>query len=451
MTASILGILLAAGEGTRMHSRSPKVLHKVAGRPMVGHVQSAMAEAGITTMALVVGNGAEKVADAAKASYPETQIFVQSERLGTAHAVLAARDAIEQGFASIVIGYGDTPLVTPGLFMSIINELETGADVVVLGFHSENPTGYGRLIMDQGKLTAICEEKDATPAERQITFCNSGIMGLSGSKALDLLDAIGNDNAKGEFYLTDAVAVANARGLNVRSVEGKEEDTLGVNNRIELAAAEACLQERLRAKIMENGVTLVDPNSTFLSYDTEIGADTIIEPNCFFAPGVKIAEDVTIKANCYLEGDTKKGQFVTVASGAVIGPFARLRPGASLMSDVKVGNFCEVKNASVGRGAKINHLTYIGDATLGADANIGAGTITCNYDGFSKYITEIGEGAFIGSNSALVAPVSIGNGAYVASGSVITDNVSDDALAIGRGRQVQKDMWAAKMRAKRKY
>lgn len=442
MTASILAVVLAAGEGTRMRSSLPKVLHKVGGLPMLGHVLGAVRAAGADKIALVVGNGSQTVASTAKSLAPGLDVYVQEERLGTGHAVLAARAALIDADGAILIAYGDTPLVTPGLFKSILECLDEGADVSVMGFETGNPKGYGRLIMSGDRLARIREEKDASDAERRITFCNSGLMGLKAKHALPLLDAIGNANAKGEYYLTDIVEIANARGLVVRAVTGPEEDTLGVNNRAELAKAEAIFQNRKRQAFMMAGVTLIAPETVYFAHDTEIGVDCVIEPNCFFAPGVRLESGVHIKANCYLEGDTGKNLLVSVASGAEIGPYARLRPGADIGEDVKVGNFCEVKNAHVARGAKINHLTYIGDADLGEYANIGAGTITCNYDGFSKFRTVIGANAFIGSNSALVAPVTIGAGAFVGSGSVITDNVSENALAVGRGRQVEKAGWA---------
>ena len=444
----LLAVVLAAGEGTRMRSNLPKVLHEVGGLPMVGHVIHAIEQAGCDHVALVVGNGAKKVEEAASLMKPGLATYVQSERLGTAHAVLAAKEAFADGACDIIIGYGDTPLVTHELFSSVVNALKQGADVAVLGFEAENPTGYGRLLMDGETLSAIREEKDANIEERRVTFCNSGIMGLKAEYALSLLEAIGNDNVKGEYYLTDAVEIANERGLNVRAVSGREEDTLGVNNRVELSQAEAIYQDRRRTEFMLEGVTLTAPDTVHFSFDTEIGRDTIIEPNCYFAPGVKIADGVIIKANSYLEGDLKKGLLVEVATGAQIGPYARLRPGANIHGDAKVGNFCEVKNAIVARGAKINHLTYIGDAELGEGVNIGAGTITCNYDGFSKYKTIIGDGAFIGSNSSLVAPVTVADGAYVGSGSVITKDVSADDLAIARGKQVEISGWARAFRAK---
>ena len=426
-----LAIVLAAGEGTRMKSSLPKVLHPVAGLPMVAHVLKTVADAGGGDVALVVGNGGEAVEKAVAPFLPKPEIFRQEQRKGTAHAVLAARDAMARGYDDIVVLYGDAPLIEADAVLSLRKELAGGADVAVLGFRTSEPTGYGRLIEEGGRLIAIREEKDCAEAERAITFCNSGLIALSGKIALDLLSAVGNDNAKGEFYLTDVVAIAHERGLAAVSVEASEENALGVNTRAELAEVEALWQRGRRREAMLAGVTLIAPETVFFSHDTEVGADTVVEPNVWFGPGVSVGENVRIHAFCHLEQ-------AQIANGCEVGPFARLRPGADLRGKAKVGNFCEVKKAVVDEGAKVNHLTYIGDAFIGAGANIGAGTITCNYDGFGKYETRIGAGAFIGSNSALVAPVSIGKEAYVASGSVITEDVPDDALAFGRARQATK-------------
>lgn len=423
-----LSIILAAGEGTRMKSTLPKVLHRIAGLPLVAHVAKAAQSAGAGNLALVVGHGGGKVRSAAESFAPEAEIFEQTERLGTAHAVLAARKAIERGHDDVLVMFGDTPLIDATALATARQRLADGAAVVVLGFRTENSTGYGRLIESEGKLLAIREEKDASEEERRITFCNSGLMAISGRHALDLLDGVGNANSKGEYYLTDIVEIAGARGLPVVATEASFENALGINNRAELAEAEAIWQKHRRRETMLAGVTLVAPDTVFFSHDTLIEADALVEPNVWFGPGVHVESGATIRAFSHLEG-------AKVASGAEVGPFARLRPGTDLKEKAKVGNFCEVKKAVVEKGAKVNHLTYIGDAHIGAGANIGAGTITCNYDGYSKFLTEIGEGAFIGSNSSLVAPVSIGNGAYVASGSVITESVPDDALAFGRARQ----------------
>jgi bifunctional UDP-N-acetylglucosamine pyrophosphorylase/glucosamine-1-phosphate N-acetyltransferase len=411
-----------------MKSTLPKVLHQIAGLPMVAHVIKASEAAGAGDQALVIGHGAEAMRKAAAKFAPNAETFIQETRLGTAHAVLAARQAISRGYDDVLVMFGDTPLIDPGALTVARLKLAEGAAVAVIGFRTPNPTGYGRLIEKAGKLVAIREEKDCRDEERSITFCNGGLMAIAGSKALDLLDAVGNANAKGEYYLTDIVEIASSQGLDVVATEASFENALGINNRAELAQAEGIWQARRRHEVMLSGVTLIAPETVYFSHDTEIGADTVVEPNVWFGPGVRIADGAKIHAFSHIEG-------ATVASNCDVGPFARLRPGADLRSKAKVGNFCEVKQAVVEEGAKVNHLTYIGDARVGAGANIGAGTITCNYDGYSKFFTDIGEGAFVGSNSSLVAPVSIGKGGYVASGSVITESVPDDALAFGRARQ----------------
>jgi bifunctional UDP-N-acetylglucosamine pyrophosphorylase/glucosamine-1-phosphate N-acetyltransferase len=429
---SCLAVILAAGEGTRMKSALPKVLHEVAGLPLVGHVvKAARREPGVK-VALVVGREAEKVKAAVESFAPDAAVFVQAERLGTAHAVLAAREAIAAGHDDILILFGDTPLIEPQSLAALRAALANGADVAVAGFYAPDPTGYGRLIVKNGALVAIREHKDASEAERAIDFCNGGLMAVSGAQALSLLDAVGNANAKGEYYLTDIVEIAAACGLAVAATEAPYESILGINTRLELAEAESAWQARRRRELMLAGVTMHAPDTVHLCHDTEIATDAVVEPNVVFGPGVTVAAGARIRAFSHLEG-------AVVGENAEIGPFARLRPGTELRAKAKVGNFCEVKKAVVEEGAKVNHLTYIGDARIGAGANIGAGTITCNYDGFSKHHTEIGAGAFIGSNSALVAPVSIGAGAYVASGSVVTRDVPADALAFGRARQENKE------------
>ncbi|MCO5163580.1 MAG: bifunctional UDP-N-acetylglucosamine diphosphorylase/glucosamine-1-phosphate N-acetyltransferase GlmU [Mesorhizobium sp.] len=428
---SCLTIILAAGEGTRMKSAMPKVLHEIAGLPMVAHVAKAAIAAGGTDVAVVVGRGGEAVRKAVTPFAPGAETFEQVERLGTAHAVLAARMAIARGYDDVLVMFGDTPLIAAAPLAAARKLVAEGNAVAVIGFRTDAPSGYGRLIEKDGGLAAIREDKDCSPEERKIGFCNGGLMAIDGRQALALLEAVGNANAKGEYYLTDIVEIANARGLKVKATEADYENVLGINNRAELAEAEAIWQTRARREAMLSGVTMIAPETVFLSHDTEIGADTILEPNVVFGPGARIASGVTIHAFSHIEG-------ATVASGSNIGPFARLRPGAELREKARVGNFCEIKKAVVGPGAKVNHLTYIGDAEIGAGANIGAGTITCNYDGYNKHVTRIGAGAFIGSNSALVAPVSIGDNAYVASGSVITENVPDDGLAFGRARQETK-------------
>lgn len=437
---SLLAIVLAAGEGTRMRSRLPKVLHEIAARPMVAHVLATAAAAGAGARVAVIGPDAAAVETAARKAGAE-EIFVQADRLGTAHAVLRARAAVERGFDDVLVLYGDTPLVTAETIGRVRAELAAGAAVVVLGFRTPTPKGYGRLLTEDGRLIAIREEKDASAEERAVDFCNSGIMALAGAHALSLLDAIGNANAKGEYYLTDAVEIALSRGLRAVAVEGDEEEFLGVNDRVQLAACEGVWQRRRRAEALAGGVTLIAPETVVFAADTVIEPDATIEPNVVFGPGVRVASGARIRAFSHLEG-------AVVGEGATVGPFARLRPGAELGPEVHVGNFVEIKNGKVAAGAKVNHLTYIGDATIGPKANIGAGTITCNYDGFGKYLTEIGAGAFVGSNSSLVAPVKIGDGAYVGSGSVVTKDVPADALAVARGRQSVIEGWAAKFRAR---
>ncbi|RYC17259.1 bifunctional UDP-N-acetylglucosamine diphosphorylase/glucosamine-1-phosphate N-acetyltransferase GlmU [Ciceribacter ferrooxidans] len=439
MARSCLAVILAAGDSTRMKSSVSKVLHPVAGRPMIAHVAAAVARAGISDVALVVGRDAEAVEKAAAVDDLRVSSFIQKERLGTGHAVLAAREAIARGYDDILVAYGDVPLITDGPFAAARAAVAEGHDVAVIGFHTDEPTGYGRLLVENGELVAIREEKDATDAERAVTWCNSGLMAIDGRKALALLERIGNDNAKREFYLTDIVEIARSLGGRTVAVDASEEELSGCNNRAELAHIERLWQQRRRREIMLSGVTMIAPETVFLSYDTEIGQDAVIEPNVVFGPGVTVEGGAVIHAFSHVEG-------AHVSAGATVGPFARLRPGAHLAEGAKVGNFCEVKKAEIGAGAKVNHLTYIGDAFVGAGSNIGAGTITCNYDGVNKFETHIGAGAFIGSNTALVAPVSVGDGAYVGSGSVITEDVPADALALGRARQVVKPERAKQIR-----
>jgi bifunctional UDP-N-acetylglucosamine pyrophosphorylase/glucosamine-1-phosphate N-acetyltransferase len=438
---SALAIVLAAGEGTRMKSDRPKVLHEVAGRSMLAHVLASVAGAKVDSVAVVVGPGRDDVrAEVAKLS-PGAEVFTQEQRLGTAHAVLAAEDAITRAHDDILVLFADTPLVTSATILALRAALESGAAVAALGFETENPFGYGRLILGaDGRLVAIREEKDASDAERAITLCNAGLMAIDGRLALELLRGIGADNAKGEYYLTDIVELAREKGFEARVVVGAESEVLGVNDRAQLAQAERVAQDRLRRAAMVNGATLIAPETVFLNADTKLGRDVLIEPHVVFGPGAEVADGAHIHAFSRIEG-------AQIGAGAHVGPFARLRPGTNLGPGAKVGNFVEIKSTTLGAGAKVSHLTYLGDAEIGADANIGAGTITCNYDGFFKYKTRIGAGAFVGSNSSLVAPVTIGAGAYVGSGSVVTRDVAEDALAIARGRQVEKAGWAQAFRA----
>lgn len=438
---SCLTVILAAGEGTRMKSSLPKVLHPIAGLPIVAHVARAVHGAGGSDIALVVGRGAANVEAAVGAVVANVSVHEQTERLGTGHAVLAARDAIGAGYDDVLVVFGDTPLVESAALEQARAKLAGGADVVVMGFRPDNPHGYGRLIEQNGRLIAIREEKDASDAEKRIGFCNGGLMALRGDGALALLGQITNNNAKGEYYLTDVVEIANAQGKSVVAIEISPDNVIGINTRAELAEAEAIWQNRKRRAMMLAGVTMQAPETVFFAHDTLIEADVVLEPNIVFGPGVSIASGAVIHAFSHLEG-------AKVGTNATVGPFGRLRPGADLAAKAKVGNFVEVKNAKIGVGAKISHLTYIGDATVGAEANVGAGTITCNYDGYNKALTEIGANVFVGSNSSLVAPVSIGDNAYIASGSVITADVPADSLAFGRARQEIKEGRAVQLRAR---
>jgi bifunctional UDP-N-acetylglucosamine pyrophosphorylase / glucosamine-1-phosphate N-acetyltransferase len=434
-----LAVVLAAGEGTRMRSARPKVLHAIAGRSLLAHVLHAVREAGGTMTAVVVGLDGEAVAAEAKRILPEAEIFVQAERRGTAHAVLAAKAAIARAPDDVLVIFGDTPLIRPQTLTRIREAVAQGTAVVVLGFRPQDPAGYGRLVVEGGELLAIREEVDASPAERAIKLCNGGLMAFAGPTALAILERIGNDNRKGEYYLTDAVAIARAMGCKAKVIETEEDEVRGINTNAQLAETAAVLQERLRKAAMEQGVTLVAPETVYLSSDTKLGRDVVVEPFVVFGPGVTVEDNAVIRSFSHLER-------AHVGKGAQVGPYARLRPGAHLQENVHVGNFVEIKEALIETGAKANHLSYIGDATVGAGANVGAGTITCNYDGVAKHRTEIGKDAFIGSNSALVAPVKIGDGAYVGSGSVITHDVPAAALALGRGRQVVKEGWARRLR-----
>jgi bifunctional UDP-N-acetylglucosamine pyrophosphorylase/glucosamine-1-phosphate N-acetyltransferase len=430
-----LAVVLAAGEGTRMRSGRAKVLHAVAGRSMLAHVLAAVKGAGTTAAAVVVGPDSEAVADEAKRVLPGAKIFVQTERRGTAHAVLAARAALAKSAEDILVIFGDTPLISADTLKKLRDALHGGASVAVLGFRPADPRGYGRLITVGHRLVAIREERDASAEERGIPLCNGGLMAMKGEVALEILDRIGNNNKKREFYLTDAVAIADGMALEAVALETTEDEVRGINTKAQLAEAEDVLQWRLRDAAMEAGVTMVAPETVYLSVDTRFGRDVTVEPNVVFGPGVTVEDNAVIHAFSHLQG-------AHVGKGASVGPFARLRPGAKLGAKVRVGNFVEVKAAEMEDGAKANHLAYIGDARVGAGANIGAGTIFCNYDGREKHQTNVGKGAFIGSNSALVAPVKVGDNAYVGSGSVITDDVPAGALAIGRGRQVNKPDWA---------
>ncbi|NKI59796.1 bifunctional UDP-N-acetylglucosamine diphosphorylase/glucosamine-1-phosphate N-acetyltransferase GlmU [Labrenzia sp. PO1] len=440
---SCLSIVLAAGLGTRMKSNLPKVMHEIGGLPLVGHVVKALKQAGSDRISVVTGPDMPELEKLVQNLAPEAHCHVQHERLGTAHAALAARSALASPSDDVLILFGDTPLVTADTIGKVRRALSDGADLAVLGFETQQPFGYGRLLTDNGQLVAIREEKDASDAERRITFCNSGIMGFSGQHALSLLDAIGNANAKSEFYLTDAVEIANSRGLKVVAVSGSEVETQGINTRAQLAACEEDFQVRMRNFALENGCTLLAPHTVYFSHDTVLESDVVVEQNVVFAPGVRVASGARIRAFSHLEG-------ASVGRNSAVGPYARLRPGAVLGADTRVGNFVEVKNTTFEDGAKANHLSYIGDASVGSKSNIGAGTITCNYDGYLKHRTEIGAGSFVGSNSTLVAPVSLGSGSFVAAGSVITDDVDQDSMAFGRARQTVKEGKAKQLRERLK-
>jgi bifunctional UDP-N-acetylglucosamine pyrophosphorylase / glucosamine-1-phosphate N-acetyltransferase len=436
-------IVLAAGQGTRMKSDRPKVLHELGGVPLFAHALGAGRALEPERVVLVAGHGAAAVTKAARAFDPEIEVVVQDAQLGTAHAVAQARPVLAGVTGDAVVLYGDTPFITGETLERMQAARAGGADVVVLGFEAADPGRYGRLVVENGALTRIVEFKDATEAERAISLCNSGVVAADADLLFGLIDGVGNDNASGEFYLTDIVAVARARGLSAVAVTCDEAETLGINTRAELAAAEAQFQAAMRAEAIDNGVTLIAPETVFFAFDTWIGGDAVIEPNVVFGPGVTVENGARIRAFSHLEG-------CHVSRDAVVGPFARLRPGAELAEGARVGNFVEIKNAEISAGAKVNHLTYIGDAFVGAEANIGAGTITCNYDGVFKHHTHIGARAFIGSDTMLVAPVTVGDDAMTATGTVVTRDVPDGAMAVGRTRMEIKDGFWRKMYEKLK-
>jgi bifunctional UDP-N-acetylglucosamine pyrophosphorylase/glucosamine-1-phosphate N-acetyltransferase len=437
----LLTIVLAAGKGTRMNSALPKVLHRVAGLSILGHVLGVAEAVGSDEIAVVLGPGMDAVRTEALERATRARIFVQHEQRGTADAVLAARERLIHHRGDVLVLYADVPLLKAESIGRLRSALDAGSNVAVLGFRADDPSGYGRLLIDaDGALQAIHEHEDAGDTARAVTFCNSGVVAFRCPNLISILDRIGNDNAKREFYLTDAVAIARSAGLTATAVECAQEEVLGINSRDQLAAAERIFQDRARQAAMRAGVTLIAPETVWFSHDTEIGRDVTIEPNVFFGPGVAVEDNVVIHANCHFTG-------ARIRNGAEVGPFARFRPGAVIGRNAHIGNFVEVKNATLEEGAKANHLSYIGDGRVGSKANIGAGTILCNYDGFRKHNTDIGAGAFIGSNTSLVAPVKIGDGAYIGSGSVITKDVPADALALERTEQQVRPGWAAKFRA----
>src|SRR6476660_8329156 len=434
-----LTIVLAAGEGTRMRSGTAKVLHPVAGQSMLAHVLGAAPKGASAALAVVVGPGHEAVAGEAKRLRPDALTFVQRERLGTAHAVLAARDAIGRGADDLLVVFGDTPLISAATFERLRAPLKNGAALAVLGFRAADPTGYGRLLVEGGRLVAIREQPDATPAERAIKLSNAGVMAFDGRKALQIIEKIGNANSKGEYYLSDAVAVVREMGLEAVVIETSEDEVRGINTKAQLAEAEQVMQARLRQAALDAGVTMIAPETVYLAADTKFGSDVTIEPFVVIGPGVTIEDGAIIHSFSHIVQ-------ATIGKKASVGPYARLRPGTSLGEGARIGNFVETKAATLEAGVKVNHLSYVGDAHVGANSNLGAGTITCNYDGFSKHKTLIGNGAFIGTNSSLVAPVKIGAGAYIGSGSVITKDVPDNALAVERSQQTNREGGAKRYR-----
>ncbi len=443
MSENRLGaIILAAGMGTRMKSGLHKVLHPIGGRAMLRHLLTTLDSLSVSRKVIVVGSSREQV-EAEVAD--EAAIAIQEPQLGTGHAVLAARNAMADFSGDVLILYGDVPLTSKETLENLlaVRRGPVAPAVAVLGFRPKDPAHYGRLkVGADGGLEAIVEYKDASPEERAIDLCNSGMMAVDGAQLFALLDRVTNDNANGEYYLTDIVGIARAQGLKVGVAETAESEVIGVNSRAELAAAEAVFQNRMRHQAMVDGATLTDPVTVYFSADTKLGKDVTVGPNVVFGAGVKVSDHVTINAFCHLEG-------VEIAEGASVGPFARLRPGAKIGKKAKIGNFVEIKKADIGDGAKVSHLSYIGDAAVGRKANIGAGTITCNYDGFDKFRTVIGEGAFIGSNTSLIAPVTIGDGAIVGAGSAISKDVDPGALALTRAEQSEYQDWAIKFRARK--
>jgi bifunctional UDP-N-acetylglucosamine pyrophosphorylase/glucosamine-1-phosphate N-acetyltransferase len=434
-------IILAAGQGTRMKSALPKILHKVAGLPMLGHVITALRSAGVDRIVVVSSPAGEAVR-----RYAETmgcQSAIQQQQLGTGHAAAAAREALADFDGTLVVINGDTPLITAEVVQEVLGA-QSRTGLALLAFTPRDAGAYGRVIRDaNGNLDRIVEFKDATAAERDVALCNAGVYAADAAQFFRWAGALKNDNAQGEYYITDVPSLAKDEGISCAVGFADEIPVMGVNSRAELADAERKFQERKRAALLKDGVTMTAPETVFFSHDTAVENDVEIEPFVVFGPGVTVATGARIRSHSHLEG-------AAVESGAIIGPFARLRPGARIGKDAHIGNFVEVKNAVIGAGAKANHLTYLGDADVGAKANIGAGTITCNYDGFTKARTRIGAGAFIGSDTALVAPVTVGDGAITAAGSVITQDVEADALAIARGTQTQKPGWAKAFREKQK-
>ena len=439
-TPPFAAVILAAGKGTRMKSDLHKVLHPIAGQPMLGHLLASVDALGPAAKVVVVGSGRDQVEH--YVGPQGADIVLQEPQLGTGHAVQQAEQSLQSFAGDVLILYGDVPLVPAATMARMLERLnaQDAPAAVVLGFRPDDALAYGRIVADGGVIRKMVEYKDASPEERAVTLCNSGLMAVKAADLWALLARVGNDNAAREYYLPDIVMLALADGRSSAVIEAEAWEVAGINSRGELALVEADWQKRRRLAAMADGVTLIAPETVWFGHDTRLGRDVVIEPNVWFGPGATIGDHVVIHGFSHIEG-------ATVAAHAEIGPYARLRPGAEIGEKAKVGNFVEIKKARLGKGAKANHLSYLGDATIGAGANVGAGTITCNYDGYLKYPTVIGEGAFIGSNSALVAPVTIGDGAIVAAGSVVTRDVPADALALARGRQEMKPGWAARFRA----
>ena len=433
-------IVLAAGMGTRMKSAVPKVLHKAAGRSLVAHVLHAAKEIDASKVVVVHGPGHDAIRKESSRILPECLFAEQTERKGTGHAVMMAEAALKNFEGTILVLYGDVPLIQPDTLQALLTRLDDEHAMAVLGFNAANPFGYGRLLGEGGTITAIREQKDATETERSITLCNSGIIAIAAKHLWPVLKQLTPANSQGEFYLTDVVELMAKAGHSCALATCDEAEVAGVNDRLQLSSIETEFQRRLRRKAMLEGATLLAPETVYFSADTKIGKDVVIEPNVYFGTGVTIGDNVEILASSHIEG-------ATVSHGARIGPFARLRPGAEIGENAHVGNYVEIKKAKLGKGAKANHLTYIGDAIIGAGSNIGAGTITCNYDGYEKHLTDIGENVFVGSNTALVAPVKIGAGANIAAGSVITSDVPADALAMTRSPSTIKEGWAKRYRS----
>ena len=437
-------VILAAGKGARMRSDLAKVLHPIGGAPMLHHAMRSALSLAPARLVVVVGTGADAVADAVHALAPGAAICEQAEPLGTGHAVRMAEAALAGFEGDVFVLFADTPFISAETLAAMASTRSQGADLVALGFDAAEPGGYGRMVTGPGgALERIVEARDASAGELAIRTCNSGVIAADSKTLFALLASVGNDNAKGEYYQTEVIGLARAQGLSARLVRCDESETLGINDRVQLAAAEAAFQTRARRSAMLGGATMTAPETVFLAWDTQLGRDVTIGPDVVFGPGVEIADGAEIRAFSHLEQ-------CRVGPGAIIGPFARLRPGADIGKGARIGNFVEIKNAVFGEGAKANHLAYVGDATVGARANLGAGTITCNYDGFAKHRTEIGEGAFIGVNTALIAPVSIGDNAYVGTGTVVTRDVPEDALALSRTPQTNREDFAPRLREKRR-